>query len=81
MLPFPAEVVFTDASWDRNKTASADASAVSNRFGYLLEVIHTAVRNATAQDNNATAYEGAVHAGRTVSKSGSSTALVQFSQC
>jgi hypothetical protein len=29
MLPFPAEVVFTDANWDRNETASVDAIAVN----------------------------------------------------
>ncbi len=64
----------TEADSPNSFDASDDASAVSNRSGFLLEVKHTAARNATAQDNQATAHEGAVHAGRTVNKSGSSTA-------
>jgi len=41
MLPFPAEIVVTDASWDGNKTAADDATDRSLSWAKLQEVVLT----------------------------------------
>ena len=43
LLPFPAEVVFTDASLDWNKIAAGDATERTKHIGKLAEVEITSV--------------------------------------
>ncbi len=73
-----AKAGFPNVNWRTCFGNEVDSADVSNRSSYLPEVKRTARRNATARDNHAVADLGSNHAGQTVSKPGSDTALSDF---